>query len=293
LSVIIASYNSRHTIEGCLQSLEDQKSPGNFEIIVVDSSTDGTGDLLERVSRVKVFRYSERKFAGDARNVGIANARGKVLAFIDADCRATENWVEGILNAHHSPHLAIGGAIANGNPESYVGWAAYFCEFNQWMPGTQPMWLHDIAGANMSYKREAFQHYGGFIEGTYCSDTDFHWRLVADGHRLRFVPSIIVLHHNIDKLGNYLKHEYFHGNSFAKVRIQGKRFSRKKTIMYAFLSPLIPLKLFIRIGLQSIRNRIYLLQFLKSFPLLLLGLALWSLGEMAGYVKGYKRSAGE
>jgi GT2 family glycosyltransferase len=287
VSVIIASYNSRRTIVACLESLREQTTARSFEIIVVDSSTDGTSELIkEEFPGVKVYRYAERKFAGAARNVGISVAKARIIAFIDADCIAEKNWIEEILRAHESPYLAIGGAIANADPKSLVGWAAYFMEFTQWMPGTTKIWQDDIAGANMSYKKEIFDRYGGFIEGTYCSDTDLHWRLGRDGYRLRFVPSMIVSHRSIDRLDRFLKHEFFHGRCFAEVRTQGQGFSRCRRCLYVTFSPLIPLRLLFRIGLIKIRNRIYLSHFLKSLPLVALGLICWSLGEAVGYARG-------
>ena len=178
LSVIIASYNSRDTIGECLRSLDKQVDPGNMEIIVVDSSRDGTGEFVRReFPMVKLLHFRERKFCGDARNIGIAQARGEIIAFIDADCTAPPRWAEAVSRAHESLYPAIGGAIGNGNPESLVGWAAYFTEFSKWMPGSTRRLLPDIAGANMSYKVSLFADFGSFIEGTYCSDSEFHWRM--------------------------------------------------------------------------------------------------------------------
>lgn len=48
ISVIIASYNSGKTIEYCLKSLEKQTTSIGFEIIVIESSTDGIGELVEK-----------------------------------------------------------------------------------------------------------------------------------------------------------------------------------------------------------------------------------------------------
>lgn len=70
-------------------------------------------------------------------------------AFIEADCTAERNWVDEILKAHRFPDLAVGGAIANGNPDNYNGWAAYFCKFSQWMPKRPNAWSTDEASANM------------------------------------------------------------------------------------------------------------------------------------------------
>ncbi len=287
LSIIVAYFDSGKLIETCLESLENQDTDQPFEIIVVDSSLNGMAPLLKsRFPGVKHYLFPERKFCGDARNFGISVARGEIIAFIDADCTAEQNWASQILMAHRSPPLAIGGAIANGNPDSTIGWAAYFCEFSQWMPSCLPRKITDIAGANMSYKRKTFEEFGSFVEGTYSSDTEFHWRLGRNGHPLRFVPAILVSHHNINRFGRFLKHEFEHGRSFVKVRIKSQNFSDIRRLIYATFSFLIPFLLLLRIGVRNLRNRIYLFHFLKALPLLVAGLISWSLGEYAGYIKG-------
>ena len=284
LSVIIVSYNAIDTIQHCLDSLERQTTSRGFETIVVDSSTDGTGELVKKkFPRVKLYRFSERKFPGDARNIGISLAKTKILAFLDADCQAESNWIEEIVKAHNFPHQVIGGAIANGNPESYVGWAAYFCEFSQWMPGTKPQWMTDIPGANISYKKEIFETHGGFIEGTYCSDTDFHWRIGDHGHSLLFHPSILVSHINISSLERFLRHEYFHGRSFARVRVGSRGLSGWRRAAYVTFLPLVLAKLLLERSRSVFRSSIYLPQFLKVSPLLAVGVFCWSLGEAVGY----------
>jgi GT2 family glycosyltransferase len=195
----------------------------------VDSSCDGTEDLVKsKFPEVRLQVFPNRKYVGTARNSGIAIARGDIIALTDADCTVEKNWIEEISKAHRSHHLAIGGAIANGNPQNWIGWAAYFCEFTAWMPIQSPGWKKDIAGANMSYKREVFEQFGKFIEGTYCSDTEFHWRLRQGGHHLRFEPSILVSHQNITNLIDLNRHEYEHGKNFATVRVQAKNFSREE-----------------------------------------------------------------
>jgi glycosyltransferase involved in cell wall biosynthesis len=289
VSVIIASYNARKTIGECLASLHKQATEAEFEIIVVDSSTDGTADLVRRIfPQVRVFYFAERKFCGDARNFGVSVARGEIVAFIDADCTADPGWVGAIRTAHRSPDPAIGGAIANGNPESHIGWAAYFCEFSQWMPNVPPQRMTDIACANMSYKKGLFEKFGRFIEGTYCSDTEFHWRLGREGYSLRFEPLIEIAHHNIDNFGKFLRHEYQHGRFFAQVRTRSQGFSMGRRYAYVLLSPFIPIKLIWGISARVLANSIYLAAFLKSIPLLVLGIFAWSLGECRGYAETRK-----
>ena len=284
ISVIIASLNSRETISACLESLERQETRASFEVIVVDSSNDGTATLVaELFPWVRLFSFNSRKYCGDARNIGISKARGEIIAFIDADCTASPAWIRKLAEAHEAPDSAIGGAVDNGNPESLVGWGAYFTEFSQWMPGGSSGYMVDIAGANLSYKKRLVEDYGSFIEGTYCSDTEFHWRLEKEGIRLRFDPELVVRHRNIDKLTDFIRHEFMHGRSFARVRVRARRFSRARRIAYALLIPPVAGKILARRIFENASNRVYLKQFLLVFPLVVLGVACWSAGEFRGY----------
>lgn len=204
ISVIIASFNAEQVVEKCLESLGKQQTDVSFEVIVVDSSADGTSLLIEqKFPEIRLYHFARRKFCGDARNWGVSVAKADIVAFTDTDCRAKETWIEEIWKAHQAPALAIGGAIANANPDSYVGWAAYFTEFSHWMPGMQAGWIDDMAGANLSYKKKVFDKYNRFIEGTYCSDSEFHWRMAKDGHKVFFEPSIMVSHHCIEHITQF------------------------------------------------------------------------------------------
>jgi GT2 family glycosyltransferase len=285
LSIIIASYNSKTTIERCLEALEKQRTE-DCEIIVVDSSEDGAGDIVkERFPKVRLFRSTERKYPGEARNIGISRSNGEILAFIDADCIPDPNWIAEIIKAHESHrHPIIGGAIDNGNPESLVGWAYYFCELSQWMPQSRKYEMTDIPAGCLSMKRSAFDKYGPFYEGTYSSDTAFNWRAVRDGYKPLFAPSIKVYHINITDLWDYLRRKIFHGRCFATIRIKEQKFSYLRSLIFALLSPLLLLLLSYRRTVLVVRSGIYLREFILAFPLLLLGIAAWSLGEFLGYI---------
>ena len=284
ISVVIASYNARSHIGGCLDSLAVQARRSDVEVIVVDSSADGTADWVAgRYPWVRLLRFNTRKFAGDARNLGIRAASGRVVAFLDADCRAGRDWIEALRLAHCGRQPAIGGSIANGSTQSRTGWAAYFCEFSQWMPRTPASWTTDVAGANMSYKRGVFETFGALITGTYCSDTEFHWRLAAAGVCIRFEPAIRVFHHGIDRWQHFLRHEVFHGFCFALVRSASRRFSAFRAGFYSAGLPLIALRLTGRVARCHLKNPVYRRPFAAALPLTALGVAAWSLGESFGY----------
>jgi GT2 family glycosyltransferase len=286
LSIVVASYNSRATIEACLESLLRQKTGSPFEVVVADSSNDGTADLIaERFPAVRLLRLAGRKFPGTARNAAIAAGTAPLIAFTDADCIAREDYVEALLEAHRDPAAAIGGAIANYEPANAVSWASYFCEFSEWMPGAPFGKAGNLATANASYKRWAFEKCGAFLEGTYGSDTDFNWRLIRDGQALLWSPSIFVSHRSIGRLGTFLRHEFSHGRDCCRMRIRSQRFSRLRRWFYAACFPLIPVKLFAQIAARVIRRRLYLWKFLSVVPLVAAGLGCWCSGELVAFLK--------
>lgn len=292
LSVVIASYNSAQTIERCLRSLEQQEASDAFEVIVVDSSADGSAELVSRgFPGVRLLGQAERRFPGDARNIGVSNARGAVIAFTDADCFVEPTWVARVLEAHRERRdPVIGGAVENGNPESYVGWAYYFFEFSTWMPRASACAMIDIPTTCLTVKRWVLDKVGPFLEGTYCSDTVFNWRAARLGYRPLFLPSLRVSHVNPTGMGDFLRRKTFHGKCFARVRVAEQRLPAWRRLTYALAAPLLPVLLFARIVRSVARSDGQLARFVLVSPLVLLAAIAWSSGELVGYCSAPRAS---
>lgn len=288
VSVVVVAYNERHSIERCLASLECQQTERVFEVILIDSSSDGTEAVARRFPFVRVQHFAERKYAGDARNAGVALARSDIIAFLDADCFVENDWIEAVARAHQSPHFAVGSAIINGSPESLVAWAYYFCEFNLWLPGRETREMAEMAGCGLSIKRHAFDKYGPFISDTYCSDTAFHWRLAKDGHKVLFIPSIRVTHTVRYGLAGLLRHIVEHRRSFASVAVREKQFPAPKRVAAALARPFLPPVLVPVIACRVARSERLLRHFLLALPIVLLGVLARAWGEFLGFatVKG-------
>lgn len=285
VTVVIVARNAVATVVDCLDSLRRQQTTRTYEVFMIDSSTDGTAELVERdFPEVRLLHFAERKYCGDGRNIGVAQTKSPLVAFLDADCTAAADWIERISEAHEQPCAAVGGSIANREPRSLTSWASYFCEFSRWIPGTPPQWMDDMAGANLSYKTEVLRAFVPFIEGTYCSDTELHWRLVAAGYGIRFEPSVKVYHMSLDRPAAYLRHEFHHGRSYARVRVLAGRFDWFHRCVYAFGFPVVTGALLLRIARRVLAARGYLFPFIVSSPLVAMGVLSWSLGESAGYL---------
>ena len=92
ISIIVPIYNVENYLRMCLDSIEHQ-TYSNIEVLLInDSSPDSSGEICqEYVARDSRFYYFEKENGGlsDARNYGVARAKGKFLTFIDSD-----DWVE-------------------------------------------------------------------------------------------------------------------------------------------------------------------------------------------------------
>lgn len=294
LSVAIVSYNSRATIERALAALAAQSVQG-FETLVVDSSNDGTGEVIAaRFPQVRLVSATERLYPGKARNAAVREARGELVAFVDADCLAEPDWVEQILAAHNDPaskgRLIIGGSVGTANRESLAGWASFFCEFSPWLPVGVPRLVNDIPTCCYSMKREAFERFGPFEEEGYCSDTIFNWRAVAGGQQPLFVPAMHVRHINPTKLGRIVSKQRMHGERFGTVRAREQGWGRRQSRLYACAGPLLPAVLWLRTARRLRQAYGYWQPFLKATPLLWCVLMAWCVGEAFGYWRAAERS---
>jgi glycosyltransferase involved in cell wall biosynthesis len=101
-SVIIAVYNDWVSLERCLRSLDGQMSAPSFEVVIVDDgSVAGAPDSIGKASRKFPFRIVPQAHQGisPARNLGVQNARGSLLVFVDADCILREDCLATLQRA--------------------------------------------------------------------------------------------------------------------------------------------------------------------------------------------------
>src|SRR2546428_13028707 len=78
-------------------------------IVVNDGSRDRTGEIAEQYEGVQVI-HQVNKGLSAARNVGIANSRGDIVAFTDSDCVVDPDWLYYLVATFLSSGLpAVGG----------------------------------------------------------------------------------------------------------------------------------------------------------------------------------------
>jgi len=217
LSIIIISHNSEEYIERCLRSLTVQSyDKDNFEIIVVD---DGSKDQSIKISKHYTDMVIETKpcTVGKARNIGVDNANGNYIAFIDSDCEAMDGWIENIVSSL-SKNDAVTGPILNGNDHSLVAWAEYFLEFGGFHEFRKKSTLRLMPGCNAACTKESFQKIGGFMDAKASEDVLFGEALRKNGFKIWFMPNVMIKHLCRTKKQRLLSNMHLLGNYFVATR---------------------------------------------------------------------------
>ncbi len=218
VTVVLCTYNRCKSLAKTLKSLAALELPDSveWEVLVVDNnSKDQTQSVVEEYCRryPERFRYffEMRQGLSNARNAGIRQARGEIVAFTDDDVIVEPTWLGRLVASLHDTRWAGSGGrilpepgfspppwLAIDGPRSLLG--ALCAYFN---PGDSPGALdRPPIGANMAFRKDVFEKYGGFREDLgprpgseiRSDDTEFGRRLMAGGERLYYVPSAIVFH---------------------------------------------------------------------------------------------------
>jgi len=102
--------------------LQLEEHIGAIEIVVVDNnSTDATlRHLKQYEGRIRIL-HEQRRGSSAARNCGIVQARGKILAFTDADCIVHSGWLSNLIPPLADPLVgASGGRILSHEPCNWI-----------------------------------------------------------------------------------------------------------------------------------------------------------------------------
>jgi glycosyltransferase involved in cell wall biosynthesis len=194
VSVIIPHYNDLDHLERCLESLRRQTLPRErFEIIVADNNSVGGVRAVERIATDVMVVPAPEQGAGPARNAAVAVARGTVLAFIDSDCLADQNWLQHGISALEQFDYAGGQVITKIwqpreiTPAEAVE-AVFAFNFKKYIE------RDEFSGSgNLFVPKAIFGRVGGFRAGV-SEDIDWCRRANALGFRLGYAERAIVSH---------------------------------------------------------------------------------------------------
>ena len=270
ITVILCSYNRCESLAGALNSAAALELPAGveWEVLVVDNnSSDQTREVVEdfcgRYPGHFRYLFEPQQGLSHARNAGIREARGDIIAFMDDDVTVEPAWLQNLTAALHSGQWAgAGGRIL----------PVWTCSPARWLPlgepyGLAPLVLFDLGpesaqlsespfGANMAFRKAMFEKYGVFRTdlgrsgGNMMSneDTEFGGRLLAGGERLIYEPAAVVYHPVPE---NRMQKKYFLAWRFGKGRAGIRQYGARRNSKYYFWG--IPLYLFRNLAVGMLR----------------------------------------
>jgi lipopolysaccharide/colanic/teichoic acid biosynthesis glycosyltransferase/glycosyltransferase involved in cell wall biosynthesis len=212
ISVVIPAKNAEKNIEACLQGILAQTGiEYQLEIIVVDDgSVDQTAKLAEKMG-VSVIRQENRGPAS-ARNTGACLAQGKIIAFTDADCVPTSEWLHHLLKPFYSSQNVVG--VKGTYQTKQVSLVARFVqqEYESKYARLSKLSAIDFIDTySAAYRRDVFVENGGFDSAfpvPSVEDQEFSFRLARKGYRMLFVPEAIVFHTHDQNWVEYAKRKF-------------------------------------------------------------------------------------
>ena len=230
VSVVVSAYDAKDDLLECLLSLEAQTYEPLEVVVVDDASTDGTADALHAFAEktalnLVVIKNEQNLGVAGARNVGIARARGEIIAFLDADAVAESGWVTELLGGFRDDEVVgVGGLTV----EKSIGNVWELLEKGSDRIGDREGYVACVRGCNMAFRGDVLRtrlfddeiKYG-FEETLLCD------LLNEEGHKLYYRPQALVRHDRRSSAAGLLMQKYQRGKSAVWYRKK-----RGKPLMY-------------------------------------------------------------
>jgi len=245
-SIIIPSCNRPVQLDNCLDSLTRLDFPkSEYEVVVVD---DGSASSMETVvepyrSLMNIFLIEQKNSGpGIARNTGVANSRGRFVAFTDDDCRPDRGWLTQLSRQlSESPERMIGGHVSNGLDDNIYSVASQLLvDYLYTYYNLETEHSQFYTSNNMAMARHVFDATGGFdsnYPGLCGEDRELCDHLRHCGYGLTYAPDAIVYHyHELTFWSFWRQHFNYGGGSVrfraARARRKQERFKIEPTAFY-------------------------------------------------------------
>lgn len=233
ISFIVCTYNIDFFSEtvACIDSLYNQEYE-NKEILLVMDKNEALYDMfLSSLPKSVNIIINIRPGLSEARNLGIENANGDVIVFIDDDAIADKHYISNIIKNYEDDKIigVFGRIFPKGTP-NYPEELYWIGGFTNKGFSEERCEVRNGYGCNMSFRRSVFEKVGLFDNKfgrtgkklETCEETEFSIRALEslNGYKIIYDPSVIV-HHKVHKYRQTLKYmiKRSYNEGIAKARI--------------------------------------------------------------------------
>jgi glycosyltransferase involved in cell wall biosynthesis len=254
-TIIVCTFNGGARISDCMDSLVRQDyDKDSYEVLVVnDGSTDNTPEVIARYPAVRLITHKKNMGVCAARNTGLQNASGGIIAYTDDDCIADAKWLSNLMKHHGSGVMAVGGITVPYSldvlMEKYMAETGYGnpapIEFGKSknplyrffvylkdmfspliVSGTDPLPVRSIYTLNASYVKEFLVKAGGWLPGfDFREDAEMCDRLnrLFPTEKILYTKKAVITHKHRTSFFHFLKQTYFRSESTARCYIEDRK----------------------------------------------------------------------
>ena len=211
VSIIIPAYNEEKYLPACLESISNLIYPeDNIEVIMIDNgSVDRTRDIAESYG-VKVL-FNDSKNISGLRNLGVRESTGDIIAFIDADCAVSREWLKNAAKYFVNGRVSAWGAPPIIPKDPTWVQKTWFLVRQKEKPIQEVGWLESM---NLFVRKEQFEAIGGFNENLVtCEDVDFCYRIRKYGRIISDKSAEVVHFGEARTIKEFLRKEIWRGRS--------------------------------------------------------------------------------
>jgi hypothetical protein len=281
VSVVVASFSGEAALSRCLESLEAQAP----EVVVAGDLEEDARTRLER--RFPAARFVAARAGATVflkRALGLAEARGRLLALTEDHCTVAPGWVEALRAAHRAGRTVAGGVVENGHAATTAGRALYWCEYAAEMPPLPEGEAAVLSGVNVAYDRGVLLECREvWRDGFY--ESEVHEALRRAGHGLYRAAGAVVESHLAFGFREAIAHLFQGGLRYGRGRLA--RSSPAVKALLCLAVPAVPAVLLWRLVRAVLRRRPWEAGHLAlALPHAACLLTSWAAGEALGYWGG-------
>ena len=240
ISVIMPTYNRKSIIQKAITSVLNQ-SYTNFELIIIDDgSDDGTYTLLKSLEdeRIRILRHEVNKGSSYSRNIGLKNAKGDIIMYLDSDNEWDSKYIETMVGAFielPNADAAYSGQYLYKNFDSKP-YAVRFGTYNKPL-----LHNHNYIDLNcFCHKSTVLNEIKGFDENLFSLvDWDFILK-ISNIFKIYSIPVILSKYYNHDSENRISNRPYDYIKTCKKVLDKNKMPIKKYPPLTKKISVIIP-----------------------------------------------------
>jgi glucosyl-dolichyl phosphate glucuronosyltransferase len=212
VTVVVCAYTGDRwaTLRAAVDATRSQINCDDELLVIVDHNDELLAKCREYLGDSSALPNDRNRGLSGARNTALEHAQGSIIVFLDDDAIPLDGWLDALRAPYADERVYGVGGLAK--PHWLDGQPEWFPEEFLWVVGcshlglpSDPHPVRNVLGANMSFRKAAFNHVGVFAEQLGrvgeqplgCEDTEFAIRLAQanPGAIILYEPSSQVEHH--------------------------------------------------------------------------------------------------